>query len=129
DFGLPLLFMAAITLLSSIGMYRTLVGDAPLDEDLNAVGALFASFSMLVMAVGGVVLRAAAELSRPLAAVADTAEEVARGQLDAAMPRVDGPTEVVGLSESVEHMRKTLRNTIAELEKERAGLEENVEAR
>src|SRR5690606_21422925 len=57
------------------------------------------------------------------------ADEVARGGLDAAVPRLDGPAEVVGLGESVERMREALSRTIAELEGERAGLEAKVEAR
>ncbi|HVY47148.1 MAG TPA: hypothetical protein VHB21_14775, partial [Minicystis sp.] len=45
DFGLPLVFMAALSLLSSIGLYRTLGQDLSLREDFNAISALFVSFS------------------------------------------------------------------------------------
>jgi len=129
DFGLPLLFTAALSLLSSVGLYRALGSDLGLREDFNAVSALFASFAMLVIAVGGVVVRAALELSRPMAHLAHAADRVARGQLDAAVPRVAAPLEVLGLGESIERMRKALAHTIAELENERAGLEVKVEDR
>lgn len=129
DFGLPLVFTATISLFASIGLYRTLGHELPLREDFNAISALFASFGVLVVAGFGLVARAARELSRPLSQVAETAEEVARGKLDAAVPEVRGPVEVVGLGESVERMRRTLAQTIAELEEERIGLEERVEER
>src|SRR5262249_52755531 len=127
DFGLPLLFMAALSLLSSIGLYRALGTALSLRDDFNAVAALFASFAMLVIAVGGVVARAARDLSRPMTQLAQAADRVASGRLDASVPRVAGPDEVVGLGESIERMRQGLLRTIAELERERAGLEANVE--
>jgi len=129
DFGLPLVFTATISLFASIGLYRTLGHDLPTREDFNAISALFASFGVLVVAGFGLVARAARELSRPLSQVANAAEEVAGGKLDAAVPEVRGPVEVVGLGESVEHMRQTLAQSIAELEEERIGLEERVEER
>ncbi|WP_437715865.1 ATP-binding protein [Sorangium sp. So ce448] len=129
DFGLPLLFTGLLSLFSSIGLYRALATGSSFDEDFNAIAALFASLSLLVLAALGVVARAARELSRPMARLARAADEVARGELDAAVPRLSGPKEVVGLGESVERMRQALSRTIAELEAERAGLEENVAAR
>ena len=129
DFGLPLLFTAALSLLASIGLYRALGTALPVSEDINAVGALFASFAILVIAVGGVVARAARDLSRPMIQLAQAADRVANGSLDAAVPRVVGPVEIVGLGESIERMRQGLRRTIDELSKERAGLEVNVETR
>ncbi|WP_437678178.1 sensor histidine kinase [Sorangium sp. So ce131] len=129
DFGLPLLFTGLLSLFSSIGLYRALATGSSFDEDVDAITALFASFSLLVLAALGVVARAARELSRPMAQLARAADEVARGELDAAVPRLSGPKEVVGLGESVERMRQALSRTIAELERERAGLEENVAAR
>ncbi|AUX20456.1 uncharacterized protein SOCEGT47_009270 [Sorangium cellulosum] len=129
DFGLPLLFTGLLSLFSSIALYRALATGSSLNEDFNAITALFASFSLLVLAALGVVARAARELSRPMAQLARAADEVARGKLDAVVPRLSGPTEVVGLGESVERMRQALSRTIAELERERAGLEENVAAR
>ncbi|MFO0756732.1 MAG: ATP-binding protein [Byssovorax sp.] len=129
DFGLPLLFTAALSLLSSIGLYRALGPELGVREDFNAVSALFASFLMLLLAAGGVVARAAGELSRPMTALAAAADRVAKGQLEAAVPRVLGPIEVVGLGESIERMREALARTIAELSEERAGLEANVAAR
>ncbi|HTN87272.1 MAG TPA: HAMP domain-containing protein, partial [Sorangium sp.] len=129
DFGLPLLFTGLLSLFSSIGLYRALATGSSFNEDFNAVTALFASFSLLVLAALGVVARAARELSRPMAQLARAADEVARGELDAVVPRLSGPREVVGLGESVERMRQALSRTIAELEGERAGLEENVAAR
>jgi signal transduction histidine kinase len=129
DFGLPLLFTALLSLFSSIGLYRALGADLSLREDFNAITALFASFGMLVIAVGGVVARAARELSRPMTQLAQAADLVAHGKLEATVPRLTGPVEVVGLGESVERMRDRLAGTIAELERERAGLEANVEAR
>ena len=109
DFGLPLLFTAALSLLASIGLYRALGTALTVREDVNAVSALFASFAMLVIAVGGVVARAARDLSRPMTELAQAADRVANGQLDAAVPRVAGPVEVVGLGESIERMRQGLR--------------------
>ncbi|MGK3996801.1 ATP-binding protein [Sorangium sp. So ce1024] len=129
DFGLPLLFTGLLSLFSSIGLYRALATGSTFNEDFNAVTALFASFSLLVLAALGVVARAARELSRPMAQLARAADEVARGGLDAVVPELSGPREVVGLGESVERMRQALSHTIAELERERAGLEENVAAR
>jgi len=129
DFGLPLLFMAALSLLASIGLYRALGSSLSDREDANAILALFVSFAMLVIAVGGVVARAARDLSRPMTQLAQAADRVANGSLDAAVPRVVGPVEVVGLGESIERMRQGLLRTIDELSKERAGLEVNVETR
>src|SRR5262249_16465748 len=105
DFGLPLVFTATLSLFSSIGLYRALGKGLPVGEDFNAITALFASFAMLVLAVGGVVARAARELSRPMVQLAGAADHVARGQLDAKVPNVSGPVEVVGLGESIEGMR------------------------
>jgi signal transduction histidine kinase len=129
DFGLPLLFVAALSLLASIGLYRALGTSLSDREDADAILALFVSFAMLVIAVGGVVARAARDLSRPMTQLAQAADRVANGRLDAAVPRVLGPVEVVGLGESIERMRQGLLRTIDELSKERAGLEVNVEAR
>ena len=129
DFGLPLLFMAALSLLASIGLYRALGTSISVREDVNAILALFVSFAMLVIAVGGVVARAARDLSRPMIQLAQAADRVANGRLDASVPRVVGPVEVVGLGESIERMRQGLLRTIDELSKERAGLEVNVETR
>jgi signal transduction histidine kinase len=91
--------------------------------------ALVASFSMLLAAAGGLVVRAAVQLSRPMTELAQAANRVAQGKLDEVVPAVTGPVEIVGLGESIERMRARLARTIAELEKERAGLEANVEAR
>ncbi len=129
EFGLPLLFTALLSLLSSIGLYRTLGHDLSLKEDLSAITALSASFAMLVLAVGGVFLRAARQLSDPLSALAGAADQVASGTLDMNVPNVEGPTEVVGLGHSIERMRQALARTIADLEAERASLETNVELR
>jgi signal transduction histidine kinase len=126
DFGLPLLFTALLSLLSSVGLYRALGAELPMREDFNAIGALFASFALLVLAVGSVLARAARELSRPMAELARAADAVANGELTAAVPRLAGPVEVVGLGESVERMRERLARTIGELEVERHGLEANV---
>ena len=129
DFGLPLLFTCSLSLLSSIGLYRVLGVAMTPREDFNAVSALVAAFAVLVLAVGGVVVRAARDLSRPMTRLAQAADRVAHGELEAAVPHLDGPVEVVALGESVERMRERLARTIAELEAERAGLEANVEAR
>ena len=130
DFGLPLVFTCSLSLLSSIGLYRALgAAGASAREILNSVGSLAAAFAVLVLAVGGVVARAARDLSRPMVVLARAADRVARGELSRAVPEVGGPVEVVTLGESVERMRERLAHTIAELEEERAGLEANVEAR
>jgi two-component system, NtrC family, sensor kinase len=129
DFGLPLIFTLALSLLASIGLYRTLGVQLTLREDFNAITALCASFLMLVLAVGSVFVRAAARLSEPLSRLAEAADKVASGHLDRAVPRVVGPSEVVDLGRSIERMRRALAQTIAELEQERAGLETNVELR
>ncbi|RLB46698.1 MAG: hypothetical protein DRI90_27105 [Deltaproteobacteria bacterium] len=129
DFGFPVLFALALSLLASIGLYRTLGRDLPLQEDFNAILALCASFAMLVLAVGGVFMRAARNLSNPLSELAHSADRVAGGELDAAVPRVQGPIEVVGLGESIEDMREALARTIDELRRERAGLETHVQRR
>jgi signal transduction histidine kinase len=128
-FGLPLVFTTALSLLSSIGLYRALSVGLSFGEDVNAIGALFASFAMLVLAVGGVVAREARELSRPMATLAQAADRVASGELSAAVPRIEGPIEVEVLGESVERMRVRLAGMIAELSREREGLEAKVEAR
>jgi len=129
EFGLPLLFTTLLSLLSSIGLYRTLGQDLTLQEDFNAITALCASFAMLMLAVGGVFLRAARQLSNPLSRLEAAADLVAGGTLDKRVPRVEGPTEVIGLGHSIEHMRQALARTIEELREERAGLETNVEKR
>jgi two-component system, NtrC family, sensor kinase len=54
---------------------------------------------------------------------------VGGGSLDLAVPHVIGPNEITRLGTSIERMRRTLATTIAELEAERAGLEEKVDAR
>jgi len=129
EFGLPLLFTLALSLLASIGLYRALAVDLSLREDFNAITALCASFAMLVLAVGGVFLRAARQLSEPLSKLAEAADRVANGELDKEVPAVAGPIEVQGLGRGIEHMRTALAHTIAELKKERAGLETHVEQR
>jgi signal transduction histidine kinase len=129
EFGLPLLFICTLSLFSSIGLYRALVQGLSMREDFNAVMALVASFAMLLAGAGGLVVRAAVQLSRPMTELAQAANRVAQGKLDEVVPAVTGPVEIVGLGESIERMRARLARTIAELEKERAGLEANVEAR
>jgi two-component system, NtrC family, sensor kinase len=129
EFGLPLLFTLTLSLFASIGLYRTLGNTLTLREDFNAITALSASFVMLVLAVGSVFMRAARQLSDPLSRLARAADRVASGKLDAEVPLVTGPNEVVGLGLSIEHMRRALARTIAELKEERAGLETNVEMR
>ena len=129
DFGLPLLFTIGLSFFSSIALYRALGTEMPFSEDVSAIAALFASFAMLIIAAGGVVVRAARDLSRPMARLAQAADLVAHGRLDAPGPDVAGPVEVVGLGASIERMREALGRTIGELERERAGLEQNVEAR
>jgi signal transduction histidine kinase len=129
EFGLPLVFTSVIALLSSISLYRTLAFDLTTQEDLNAITALSASFLLLAIAVGGVFVRAARQLSEPLSELAQAADQVASGHLGAAVPAVQGPLEMVTLRRSLERMRQALAQTIADLEEERAGLETNVELR
>ena len=127
DFGLPLVFTCTLSLFSSLGLYRALVGS--LGSNTNEVLTLVVSFVVLVVTSGGVMARAARDLSRPMSALAGAADRVGRGDLEAAVPHVDGPDEVARLGASIERMRRTLARTIAELEGERAGLEEKVAAR
>jgi signal transduction histidine kinase len=127
DFGLPLVFCCTLSLFSSLGLYRALVGS--LATSPREVLALVGSFVALVATAGGVMVRAARDLSRPMSALAAAADKVGRGDLDATVPQVDGPDELTRLGESVERMRRTLAKTIALLEEEREGLEEKVEAR
>jgi hypothetical protein len=47
QFGLPLLFTLTLSLLASIGLYRTLGEGLTLQEDFNAITSLCASFVML----------------------------------------------------------------------------------
>ncbi len=129
DFGSPLLFTTTLSLLCSIGLYRALSSGNDVRQDINAIAALFASFTMMLVAALGVVARAASELSRPLSSLAGAADRVATGALEAVVPRVTGPVEVVLLGESIEDMRIKLAGTIAELERERAGLEQKVSLR
>ncbi len=129
DFGLPLLFTLTLSLFASIGLYRSMASHLPFQEDFNAITALSASFTMLVLAVGSVFMRAARQLSEPLSRLAAAADRVASGKLEAKVPPVPGPVEVVGLGRSIERMRQALARTIAELKEERAGLETNVELR
>jgi two-component system, NtrC family, sensor kinase len=129
QFGGPLLFTLALSLLAAVGLYRTMAGNLSLREDFNAITALGASFGMLVLAVGGVFLRAARQLSEPLAMLANAADDVASGKLEAEVPPVIAPVEVVGLGASIERMRQALARTIAELKEERAHLEVNVALR
>lgn len=129
EFGLPLVFMAAVSFLSSIGMYRALREGEGVRADLEAVAALVLSVTLLCLASLGVVARAARALSKPMTDLAAAADKVAKGHLDAAVPEVEGSIEVVGLGASVERMREALASTIAALSAERAGLEEKVTAR
>ncbi len=129
DFGLPLLFTLTLSLFASIGLYRSMATHLPLHEDFAAITALVASFAMLVLAVGSVFMRAARQLSEPLSHLAEAADRVASGKLEAQVPPVIGPVEVAGLGRSIERMRQALASTIAELKEERAGLETHVEQR
>jgi two-component system, NtrC family, sensor kinase len=129
DFGLPAAFMGALSLFSSIGLYRALARATSLEQDIRSTVALLASFTLLVIAVVAVVARAARELSEPMEELASRADLVAKGKLEAVVLPVEGPIEVVGLGASVERMREALARTIAELSGERAGLEANVLAR
>jgi len=127
DFGLPLVFSCALSLFACLGLYRALVGS--FGSNAREVLPLVGSFVVLVVTAGGVMVRAARDLSRPMSALAQAADRVGRGDLEAAVPHVDGPDEITRLRESIERMRRTLATTIAELEGERAGLEEKVTAR
>jgi signal transduction histidine kinase len=129
DFGWPLVFAAVLMLLSSLGLYRALEGTVTLSGDEAPMLALVAAFIMLVLAVGGVIARVARELSRPIGRVAEAAEVVAAGELEQAVPSIDGPSEIARLAASVERMRERLARTIGELEEERATLESKVDAR
>ncbi len=129
-FGWPLLFTLTLSLFASIGLYRTLGAGLGFKQDFNAITALCASFVMLVLAVGGVFMRAARLLSEPLSTLARAADSVASGELDEAVPRLhQAPREVVALGRSIEAMREALAQTIEALREERAGLETRVAER
>jgi HAMP domain-containing protein len=121
-FGWPLVFAALLMLFSSISLYRALGGGLSLgaSEEGAAFVALVAAFAMLVLAVGGVIARVATELSSPIVRVAEAAEVIASGELQAVVPAVREPLELARLSVSVERMRENLARTIGELESERA---------
>jgi signal transduction histidine kinase len=127
-FGWPLAFAALLMLFSSVSLYRTLGGGLALgpSEEGAAFVALLAAFAMLVLAVGGVIARVATELSTPIGTLAEAAETIARGDLDAEVPRVGEPREVAQLVASMEKMRQNLAKTIVELEGERQNLEVKV---
>ena len=127
-FGWPLVFAALLMLFSSISLYRALGGGLSLgaSEEGAAFVALVAAFAMLVLAVGGVIARVATELSSPIVRVAEAAEVIASGELQAVVPAVREPLELARLSVSVERMRENLARTIGELESERANLEVKV---
>ena len=126
EFGKPVLFALTLSFFASVGMYRNLGIVPNPTEDFNAIAALSASFVVLVVAVGGLFVRAARELSDPLRRIALVANQVARGHLDEQLPMITGPTEVHSLGQSIEDMRCALAQTIVSLERERNGLEENV---
>jgi signal transduction histidine kinase len=127
DFGLPLVFSCMLSFVSSLGLYRALVG--PLGYNTKEVWAMVGSFIVLILTSGGVIARAARELSRPMSTLAEAADRVGGGGLDVAVPHVVGPDEIARLGASIERMRRTLATSIAELEAERTGLEVKVEAR
>ncbi|MET0592990.1 MAG: ATP-binding protein [Polyangiaceae bacterium] len=127
DFGLPLVFSCTLSFVSSLGLYRALVGAVGYHGE--EVWAMVGAFIVLILTSGGVIARAARELSRPMSTLAEAADRVGGGSLDVAVPHVTGPDEIARLGTSIERMRHTLATTIAELEAERSGLEEKVEAR
>ena len=91
DFGLPLVFCCTLSLFSSLGLYRALVGS--FGANAKEVLALVGSFVVLVATAGGVMVRAARDLSRPMTALAEAADKVGRGELEAAVPQVVGPDD------------------------------------
>lgn len=129
EFGRPVFFSLTLWLLASVGLYRNLGGSEWTRSDFHAIAALFASFVVLSIAMGAVFVRAARVLSAPLARIERAADAVAKGSLEDRVPLVDGPREVRALGRSIEEMRRALADTIASLERERAGLEANVERR
>ncbi len=129
EFGKPVLFALTLSLFSAIGMYRNLGIPPNAREDFNAIAALCASFAMLLLAVGGMFVRAARELSAPLRRISMVADDVARGRLEERLPSIEGPKEFRELALSIDAMRRALAQTIASLELERSGLEDNVSRR
>lgn len=129
DFGVPLLFLAAISLLSTIALRRTIRAEFGSADDDGALSALFVAFAVIAVAVFVGVARAANELARPMTELAEAADRVARGELGRPVPPLAGPAELRAVGESVERMREALARTIAELERERALLERRVEER
>ncbi len=129
EFGKPVAFALTLSLFASIGMLRNLGAPPTVRENASAIAALSASFAVLVLAVGGLFVRAARELTEPLRRIAAAADDVARGRLEDRVPLIAGPFEVRALARSLEDMRYALAQTIASLEAERAGLEAHVERR
>ena len=110
DFGLPLVFSCMLSLFSSLGLYRAL--DRIVRGNAKEVLALVGSFVVLVVTAGGVIVRAARELSRPMSFA-----RASRGSRGPRRPRGGGAAgskvrdEVVGLGDSIERMRGTLAKT------------------
>ncbi len=129
EFGGPIAFASALMMLSSLGLYRTLSEAGRLESEGAQVLALVTAFVMLTLAIGGVILRVASDLSTPIASVASAAENVASGALAAPVPEVEGPLEIARLGASVERMRQALARTISELEREQSTLESKVDER
>jgi sigma-B regulation protein RsbU (phosphoserine phosphatase) len=70
-----------------------------------------AGFTALLLVIAAI----AAHITRPLSRLAETAAEIAHGNLDAPVPLATGGDEVGALSRSFEQMRLALRDYIADL--------------
>jgi sigma-B regulation protein RsbU (phosphoserine phosphatase) len=99
----------------------------PEDELLEGVGRLRAVQSAL--ALGGlavlalVVVLLSRRLTRPLGALAASADEMSTGDLDAGLPTVESRDEIGRLTAAFHHMRDSLKTYIRDLEETTAAKE------
>ncbi len=82
-------------------------------RDLNVNVAVLGIVGIILLAITSVVI--AKGITKPLRRLSTTAEEIGRGNLDAAIPEVTGRDEVAMLASSFGTMRDSLRQYISKL--------------
>jgi len=92
---------------------------------LNRTMVLIGGVGSLLLVL--VVVGALRSLSRPIWALAQASEEIARGNFDAAVPRVDSPREVAQLADAFAGMQRELKRYIRDLEESSAARERATE--